>query len=88
MLSDVLNKVCKNIADIYLKVDDDSMSAICFRTTTKRNLPDLSYIICKPEPLGGELKTVACYFTGSLLVIKIHRVKEGMKKIKCHMGIG
>ena len=39
-----LNKACSNIASSYLKVEDCSMSAIKFCTTSKRNLPHLYYI--------------------------------------------
>ena len=42
-----------------LKVGDESMSAIWFRTTAKGNLPHLSYIFRNPEPLGTEFNTVA-----------------------------
>ena len=43
---------CINIADSYLDVGDESMSAIRFWNTVKGDLPHLSYIFCKPEPLG------------------------------------
>ena len=55
------------------------MSAIRFRTTAKGNLPLLSYIFHKPEPLGTEFKVVACSITGFLLFIEVQRGKEGMK---------
>ena len=38
------NTACKNIAASFLKVGDESMSAIRFRTTAKGNLAHLSYI--------------------------------------------
>ena len=46
------NEACKNIAASYLKVEDESMGEIHFRTTVKGDLPHLSYILRKPEPLG------------------------------------
>ena len=55
------------------------MSAIRFRTTAKGNLPHLSYIFRKTEPLGTEFKTVARYVTGVLIFIEVQRGKEGMK---------
>ena len=58
-LFDGFNTTCMNIAASFLKVGDDSMSAIRFRTTAKGNLPHLSYIFRKPEPLSTEFKTVA-----------------------------
>ena len=53
------NGACSNIASSYLKVGDESMSAIKFHTMSKGDLPHLSYIFLKPEPLGTEFKTVA-----------------------------
>ena len=41
----------KNKSAIYLKVGDESMSAIRFRTKMKGDLPCLSYIFQKIEPL-------------------------------------
>ena len=79
LLFDGFNTACKNIAASFLKVGDESMSAIRFRTTAKGNLPHLSYIFRKPEPLGTKFKTVVCSVTGALLFIKVQRGKEGMK---------
>ena len=70
-LFDGFNTACKNIAASFLKVGDESMSTIRFRTMAKGNLPHLSYIFRKPEPLGTELKTVACSVTGALLFNKL-----------------
>ena len=58
-LFDGFNTSCKNIAASSLKVGDKSMSEIRFCTTAKGNLPHLSYIFQKPEPLSNEFKTVA-----------------------------
>ena len=88
MLIDGFNTACNIIAPSFLKVGDKSMSAIRFRTTAKVNLPRLSYIFRKPEPLGTEFKTVSCYVTGSFLFIKIQRGKEGMKHSKYQQDIG
>ena len=74
------NMECKNVAASFLKVGGESMSAIRFRTTEKGNLPHLSYIFRKPEPLGTDCKTVACSFIGALLLIESQRGKKGMKK--------
>ena len=64
------------------------MSAIRFRTTTKGNLPHLSDILRNPEPLGTEFKTVACSFTGALILIEVQRGKEGIKHIKYQKDLG
>ena len=79
---------CKNIAASFLKVGDESMSAIRFRTTEKGNLPHLYYIFRKPEPLGAEFKTVAFSVTGALLFIEVQMGKEGMKHSKYQHDIG
>ena len=59
LLFDGFNTACNNIAASFLKVGDELMSAIRFRTTEKGNLPHLSYIFQKLDPLGNEFKTVA-----------------------------
>ena len=52
LIFDGFNTAYKNIAASFFKVGDESMSAIRFRTTAKGNLPHLSYIFRKPDPLG------------------------------------
>ena len=64
------------------------MSAIRFWTTAKGNLPYLSYIFRKPEPLVTEFKTVSCYVTEALLFIEVHIVKEGMNHSKYQQHLG
>ena len=64
------------------------MSKIRFRTTAKGNLPHLSYIFRKPEPLDTEFKTVACSVTGALIFIEVHRGKEGMKDSRYRQELG
>ena len=56
-----------NIASIYLKVRDESMIAIRFHITSRGNLPNLSYIFHKPEPLGTDLKKVVCSVIEALI---------------------
>ena len=79
---------CNNIADSYLKFGGESMSAIRFRTKEKGNLPHLSYILLKPDPLGEELKLVACSVTGALLFIDVHRRKEWKNHVKYQNKLG
>ena len=64
------------------------MSAIRFRTTAKGNLPHLSYIFRKTEPLGTEFNTVACSVTGDLLFIEVQRGKEGTKDSRYQQELG
>ena len=85
---DGFNTACKNIAASFLKVGDESMSAIRFRELAKGNLPHLSYIFRKLDPLGTEFKTVACYVTGVLLLIEVKRGKEGMKDSRYQQDLG
>ena len=59
MLIDGLNEACSNISSSYIKVGDESMGAIRFCTTSKGDLPHLSYIIRNLEPLRVEFKMVA-----------------------------
>ena len=73
---------------IFLKVGDESMTAIRFWTMAKGNLPHLSYIFRKLETLGTEFKKVACYIIGALIFIEVHRGKEGMKRIKHQQDLG
>ena len=88
LLIDGFNAACKNIAASFIKVGDESTSAIRFRMPAKGNLPHLSYIFRNPEPLGKDFKTVACYVTGSLLLIGVQRGKEGMNHSKYQKEIG
>ena len=65
------NEACSNISESCLKVGDESMSVIRFFTMLKGGLSHLSYIFCKPEPLGTEFKTVACSVTGVLIFLPL-----------------
>ena len=88
MLINGFNVACNNISASFLKVGDEFMSEIRFQTTAKGNLPHLSYIFRKAEPLGTEFKTVACSITRYLLFIEVHRGKEVMKHIKYQKELG
>ena len=77
-----------NIATIYLKVGNESTSKNNFWTTSKGNLPYLSYIFRKLEPLGIEFNTMYYYVKWALLFIETQKGKEGTKKSKYHMEIG
>ena len=87
-LIDGFNKACSNIASSYLKVGDESMSAMRSRTMPKGDLPHFSYIFRKPEPFGTEFKTVACSKTRSLIFLYIQRRKEGMKSSRYNLELG
>ena len=73
LLIDGFNKLYNNIAASYIKVGNESMSAINFRNTEKGGGSYLSYIFHKPEPMGVDFKNVACSVTVSLVLIYIYR---------------
>jgi hypothetical protein len=64
----------------FLKTMDESMSAFRPRTTRFGDLPHLSFILRKPEPLGTEFKTVACSETGMILHLEIQKGKMPMRQ--------
>ena len=64
------------------------MSAWRLRQTKLGNLPNISYIIRKPEPLGTEFKTVCCPITGVMTYMEIQRGKEGMKNTRLQGTLG
>ena len=49
----------RTVAASRVKTLDESMSPYRPQTRKTGNLPNISYIMRKPEPLGTELKTVA-----------------------------
>ena len=64
------------------------MSAIQFRTTPKGDLLHYSYIFRNLEPLGTEMKNVACSMLGRMLHLDIQKGKEAMKKSKSQSVLG
>jgi len=70
------------------KVIDKTISAFCPQTCKYGDLPFLSFIACKPEPLGIELKVVADCNTGILLWLELHRGKFPMRNAKYSMTHG
>ena len=73
LLINGFNKARK--AASYMKVRDDSTSAISFWKTAKGNLTHLYYIFCNTEPMWTEFKTVTCSVTGVLIFTKVQRGK-------------
>ena len=64
------------------------MSSMRFRTTPKGDLPHYSFIFRKPEPLGTEMKNVACSRLGTMLHLDIQKGKEAMKKSEFQKVLG
>jgi hypothetical protein len=52
------------IAASVIKLLDESMSAWCPRKDKTGGLPNISFILRKPEPLGTEFKSMSCFVTG------------------------
>ena len=71
-----------------MKVGDESMSTICFCTTSNGNLTHLSYIFHKKKQPGIEFKNFACTATGAFLFIDIHRGDYIKNSRKYDMKIG
>ena len=67
---------------------DESMTAWKPRTSKTGGLPNISYIMRKPEPLGIEWKVTCCTVTGIILKLEIMRGKEGMKNSKYQSEYG
>jgi hypothetical protein len=68
MLSKLIDEFNKNrgkmIAASVIKLLDELMSAWCPRKSKTGGLPNISFILRKPEPLGTEFKSMACSETG------------------------
>ena len=71
------------IASSRIKTLDESMSAYRPQTKKTGNLPNISFILRKPENLGTELKTVASTGSnGPIIFAEIQEGKDGMKDKK------
>ena len=74
------------VASSRIKTLDESMSAYRPQTRKNGNLPNISFILRKPKPLGTELKTVASTASnGPIIWAEIQEGKNGMKN-KTHFS--
>ena len=64
------------------------MSAWQPRQTRFGKLPNISYIIRKPEPLGTEYKSICCPETGVMTYMEIQRGKAGMAQMRLQKELG
>ena len=75
----MMNNYTKNMTKVMYAsstaVLDESMSAFIPRTTKSGNLPNISFIKRKPEPLGTEFKVAMDGLTGKLLFLEIQEGK-------------
>ncbi len=74
------------IAAAHWKVLDELMSPFRPRTLKTGNLPHISYLIRKPQPLGTEFKCAACTVTGCMLALECQEGKECMKTVSEHVS--
>ena len=59
-----------------------------FPSKPKGYLSRYSYVFRKPEPLGTEMKNVACSRLGTMLHLEIQKGKEAMKMSEYQKDIG
>jgi hypothetical protein len=59
---------------------DESMSSFRPQTSKTGNLPNLSYILRKPKPLGTEFKNIVCGTTRIMLALEIQEGKFPMRE--------
>ena len=64
------------VASSWIKVFDELMSAWQLYTSKNSGLPNISYIIRKPEPLGTEFKTTCCPVIGIITRMEIQQDKS------------
>jgi len=65
LIDDFNNNRKKGVAASVIKVLDELMSAWRPRKNKTGGLPNISFILRKPEPLGTEFKCGACAATGT-----------------------
>lgn len=62
-----------------VKTGDESMSAWRPRTTATGGLPNITFLVRKPEPLGTEFKDVCDGTHGVMLYLEIQEGRDGMR---------
>lgn len=67
---------------------DQSMNAFRPQMTETGGMPNIAHIICKPEDLGKEFKTICCPVTGVMIYMELQQGKELMKKSEHFSEIG
>ena len=71
----------------HILVFDELMSVFVPRTTKTGGLPNISYILQKPEPLGTEYKNLVDAFQGKIVWKEIQEGKERMRN-KPYQNLG
>ena len=67
---------------------DETMSAFKPQKTKTGGLPNITYILRKPEPLGTEFKNGCCSKTGVMTFMELQRGKNGMKEAQYNRELG
>ena len=67
---------------------DESMSAFRPQKTKTGGLPNITYVLRKPEDLGTEFKNGCCTRTGVMTFLELQRGKNGMKDAKYNKELG
>ena len=81
------NKNCKmTVAASQIKVCDESMSPFQPANTKSGNLPNIYFVLRKPEPLGIELKTVCEAMMGIMIHVEI-QCGKWKDKMTCVIGL-
>jgi hypothetical protein len=77
------NKTRKDLIQTSeLQTIDETMSAFCPQTTKTGDLPHLSFVARKPEPLGTEFKSAACPLLKVMTYLEICQGKNDSEKAK------
>jgi hypothetical protein len=71
-------KITAWLCDIF----DEAMSVFRPRSTATSKLPNISFILRKPKPLGSEFKYIACPVVGTMKCLEIHRGAKPMQNAK------
>lgn len=83
-----IDRFCDHVKDsMYISslvCLDESMSALVPKTTKSGNLPNLSYVERKPEPLGKELKVAMDALIGKCTWLE---VQEGVFVLFCFASL-
>jgi len=67
---------------------DKTMSALRNRKNQTGNLPNISFLLRKPEPLGTELKDSGCKVIGDLRFLELQRGKLPMREKEYCSNLG
>ena len=58
------------------------------RTTKTGGLPNLSYVACKPKPLGTEFKNVVDGMSGVMMWLEIQKGKDQLRALEHTQSLG